>query len=1214
MAASRTPREIILDIVRQQLALPELSFEQALEHPAGKLLFDALSPATATGSQAAAPSPEQALAQVAVLPSVIKAAISDTYLLDEIDADSHVGDALLVVSDLVMVGGSRRLRLQDVHRAAVIDANRGQEQYRSLLEAAVLQDSLRHEEIGKSVVELPSAWLRCFLSGAFRDLETAPPKELKAALGARERLRFVDGLPSGVPSVADLARQVSLAELLEPLRVLIGAQGGWDGTTRTDRFVGRDLELRRLRAFVDELSSQSFGEFIGRVSSYAVNTITGSESSGIMIVTARGGLGKSTLLAKFVLDHALDQRRPFPFAYLDFDRAGIDAERPRQLLMEIARQVGLQFPSAQPELSRLSDDIRTELMSQQVTTEFSNPLDITDPFARFAEILRGHSTFGERAFLLVLDTLEIVQWNSKAIDNLAELIDEFRRKGLRELRVVASGRADIPELRHARGTDVPSELIELKPLLVKEARQLANALGRSTLGETWQTAWGTAIAGTATDNDVRREPLAVRVATDLVARTEPAKRDDMVRQIAETGVGAADDFVARLYEKRIVNHVQDPRAKKLAWPGLVVRRLTSEIVRTVLAPLCDISPNDADAAFLALGQEIWMVYPEAGGTVLRHRPDLRARTLPLMRRLNKERFYQINRAAIEYFSEHRGRSLDDYGEWIYHRMLGNEPMSSIEGDVREDVLPTLAKAESDFPPESEAASYLAARSADARLSPKRIRELRPVDALRHLSVTSSGTFGLDDPALDRVALDVAGRLDPQAAGLGAGLGAWARALWIKVGAWQRIPIDAPLDDLTPPVIRMHVFWAARMTPTLSDAPAQSLLERCRAAVGRGEQAGLRSTVQTMAMARLAHSPAFIELDRIVASILGTTRPNPIASMQAALRLAIVLGDECRQPALDLWLASRRRGSSDRVRTATLSRRELDALVPLHPSAAQLFGNALGPSRPERFADDRTISGAATVIDDLAARPDTRDALSRLFALRQEDWIVPLAYAAAGAVRSVPAALTEQLRQYARGAEVPADMVGAFRFADEAGSLAECVGLIVKRSDDAGLRFLYDAFRAWSDAIAVALSGRDSAARVVAKTAAPSNEPPEPPPVIHTDDPQKDRWGGQPERNGRAIKASLSSVEDTVFYFSLVVESTDGSPLEPPVIFHLHNTYAKDVIPVTRITEGRQAVLRDLDAYGVSAVGVQVKDGSGRWTSLELDLAALPGLPKRFLDK
>jgi hypothetical protein len=658
---------------------------------------------------------------------------------------------------------------------------------------------------------------------------------------------------------------------------------------------------------------------------------------------------------------------------------------------------------------------------------------------------------------------------------------------------------------------------------------------------------------------------------------------------------------------------------------LVVRRVTSEIVRDVLAPACAISPDEADAAFKALGQEIWMVIPEdQERTVLRHRPDLRARTLPLMRRRNPDKFREVNHDAIAYFGRHRRRSHDDYAEWIYHRMLADEPIESLEPDLTDDALARLQKAEADFAPGSAAASYLAARTAQAQLSPKRIRELQPMDALRHLSVTSAGTFSLDDNDVDRVALDVAGRLEP-AAVAGRDLEGWATALWIKTGAWRKVTRGGPSNRLSPPLLRAQIYWAARTAPRMPDQTRAELLATWVGALG-GDRAGVRSTVQALALARLEHAPAFDELDAIVTRLLKTARPNPLVSMQAALRTAIVLGRQCRLPALELWLAARRRGTSDRVRTPSFARRELDGLAALHPTAAEIFGPAMGPSRPLRFVDDRTVATALSVLDNLIgeAKPASIDALSRVFACRHEDWIVPLGHAAARQRSGVPPALREALAQYANGADLPIDMLGAFRFADEAGDLPAFVELVAGQSDDGELHFLVDAFRAWTRALdrelgprnagAVAFEAAGKSTATFAGQAVLSSPPPPPPPIFDEDDPQKDRWGGLAERDGRALRATLTSVEKDTFYFSLVVESIDGSPLEAPVIFHLHDSYQQDVRPVTRVVDGKQASLRDLDAYGVFTVGVQVKDGSGRWTSLEFDLATLPRLPKRFLDR
>ncbi len=87
-----------------------------------------------------------------------------------------------------------------------------------------------------------------------------------------------------------------------------------------------------------------------------------------------------------------------------------------------------------------------------------------------------------------------------------------------------------------------------------------------------------------------------------------------------------------------------------------------------------------------------------------------------------------------------------------------------------------------------------------------------------------------------------------------------------------------------------------------------------------------------------------------------------------------------------------------------------------------------------------------------------------------------------------------------------------------------------------------------------------------------------------------------------------------FYFSLVVESIDGSVLEAPVIFHLHNSFPRSVVSIRRIIDGTHAVLSEWNAYGVFSIGVQVRNANGRWISLELDLAKLPDLPKRFLSR
>ena len=82
------------------------------------------------------------------------------------------------------------------------------------------------------------------------DLKTVSTTELRAAVAALERLRGVP-LPESTPKLDDGQRLAEYAELLEPLRLTIGATGPWSEPPSADRFVGRSKKITQLRAFVD---------------------------------------------------------------------------------------------------------------------------------------------------------------------------------------------------------------------------------------------------------------------------------------------------------------------------------------------------------------------------------------------------------------------------------------------------------------------------------------------------------------------------------------------------------------------------------------------------------------------------------------------------------------------------------------------------------------------------------------------------------------------------------------------------------------------------------------------------------------------------------------------------------------------------------------------------------------------------------------------------
>jgi hypothetical protein len=108
-----------------------------------------------------------------------------------------------------------------------------------------------------------------------------------------------------------------------------------------------------------------------------------------------------------------------------------------------------------------------------------------------------------------------------------------------------------------------------------------------------------------------------------------------------------------------------------------------------------------------------------------------------------------------------------------------------------------------------------------------------------------------------------------------------------------------------------------------------------------------------------------------------------------------------------------------------------------------------------------------------------------------------------------------------------------------------------------------------------------------------------------DDPQRGRWGGRNQRDGRKLSATVRAVSRSWYAINLTVTSTTREPLTGKVKFHLHSTFDPNVETVP-VVDG-QATLT-LHAYGAFTVGAETDGGR---TRLELDLSTLSQAPKAF---
>ena len=483
---------------------------------------------------------------------------------------------------------------------------------------------------------------------------------------------------SSIMSDADaskLYRLTQLAELLEPLRFLIG----WDATKGRDAFIGRQSELRRLRTFVDVLESQGILESVHR----GFNRVFQDESRA-MFLSGIGGVGKSTLVAKFLVDHAsTDGPDRLVFGYLDFDRASISGVQPATLLIEMLRQLSFQIPNAQLRLDNLREELQRSVAAvassiyvsvgdrrQGVTNlprELLGPSELVLYFEKLGQILR--SSQSERVILIVLDTFEEVQLLGDEATLRVEGFIESLLRAFPLIRVLMAGRDEAsgffettPRLPSLKGFgDIASRRAFL------EARNVPRELSRQVADQ----------AG--------GRPLALLLAARLVSEFREQSID---LSLMERFKSKLDEAVTEgvLYE-RILQHIPDERLRRIAHPGLVLRRLNSEIIVGVLAPaleLGEVSAQQAEELLSVLRRQRDLVRVEADGSVT-HRSDVRAQMLALMTLKDPVMVERLHGAAIDYYRSKRRSStsvqedVECRVEEIYHLLcLGRDLEQVVE--------------------------------------------------------------------------------------------------------------------------------------------------------------------------------------------------------------------------------------------------------------------------------------------------------------------------------------------------------------------------------------------------------------------------------------------------------------------------------------------------------------------------------------------------------
>jgi DNA polymerase III delta prime subunit len=520
-------------------------------------------------------------------------------------------------------GGARRLR-EVVRRAAL--SRLGPNGWR---------------DVRARISDAPREPLQRILDAVLRGDRLDPSKLDRAELDALPTVsRWLAGVVPSLPPDDVVAGVIALTDLLDPLRRLV------------EHFVGREAELDDLRVYVEEIPPTStVRRFFGLIGN-RVSDLIGRKT---LVLYGPPGVGKSTLVARFLLEHA---QHGLPFIYIDLDRPSLDPRNPFVLLDEAQRQLALQAPNVRTLATSFSADLE-QVIRERATSEASRSASLlTAAVAGFAGLVTA-ALPQERRLPFVIDTFEDAQAiGSEALFGIARLVQLLIEAHIR-IRPVICGR--VPPDRQLLQSD-PIRVREFEPPEALEfLQQLLNEQHHTTIDARTLQPVVRAVSGT---------PLALSLAARLIAEhgVDAVPRPGFLGRLLHL----TDD--AELYSRTLSN-LKDPQLHALAKPGLLVRRLTPDILRRVLAEPCGLSvANDGEARELLQKMEdaVSLVEREPDGA-LKHRQDVRLKMLSsLEREVGADVARHINETAAEFYAPAGPSDPIDFGERLYHLLRLDE--------------------------------------------------------------------------------------------------------------------------------------------------------------------------------------------------------------------------------------------------------------------------------------------------------------------------------------------------------------------------------------------------------------------------------------------------------------------------------------------------------------------------------------------------------------
>lgn len=570
-------------------------------------------------------------------------------------------DALATVSEEVAVAGSgyRHWSVRPEARRHLLRTVVTQPGFRTLLDsidvpkddlfATYLRDGLQGEDLsllipaeGATLLQRVDTDLDCLLRAA----------------------RFLEDLPAVQTGVGDLERKVRR-------HIALTDADGALQSVAPNRLIGRERDYDALLKYSRSVLA------------------TDRDWVPAFVLVGPGGVGKSALVSTFVLD----QRRAAaaPLIYFDFDRATLINATPLDLTHEFSRQLGLAEISLEQSLTAFRQRSRSRLGGQESLNIDLGGGASSGALRELGSVLSGWTrrlapvtivldTFEEVAIRGVTPVREVLQW-----------VADLRNKvGLQQIHLIVCGREVVPDAPHLKAEDVTAmfnfnvmwQLADLEP---HKAGEMLVELGvEPFLASRFPPVFG-------------GNPLVLKLIHRFVRTNDPFEVQQLLADGEKSRANSpAGEVGLRFVYERILNRIKKPRVKALAYPGVVLRRVTPELILRVLAPACgdrlDVSTlDDAQEVFDELADHVWLVTRIANETVL-HRADLRRLLVPGLEHSNDVNTREIHRAAAEYYATGPASVEPDVAEieQIYHRAFLDDLPDNLSQEKAESILSRLA--------------------------------------------------------------------------------------------------------------------------------------------------------------------------------------------------------------------------------------------------------------------------------------------------------------------------------------------------------------------------------------------------------------------------------------------------------------------------------------------------------------------------------------------